>query len=237
MTNNNDNQTSQEDASHIELISFNQDSNIGLYAFATDKFCLVGSEIDDRYVEIIERTLKVPVHKITIAGTSLIGVFVSGNEDCILIPEITFGFEKKDLENLGINYKIIESNVTALGNSIAINKNGAYLSKEFSEETKEQIKAALNIPVKEGKIADLEIVGSCVALNDQGGIIHRDAEEFEIKLLEKLFGVEFREGTINMGSPYIKSGVITNNKGVLIGSNSGGPEANNVDIGLGFLKI
>ncbi|MFP4111514.1 MAG: translation initiation factor IF-6 [Candidatus Woesearchaeota archaeon] len=225
-----------KDKDHVSILSFNQDPNIGLYAFATDKFCLLGADIDERYEKIIEETLKVPVYRITIAGTSMAGVFIAGNENCILIPEITFDYEIKNLEKLKIPFKVIKSKITALGNTIACNKNAVYVSDEFSSDTKKRIRQALNLPLKPGKIAGLSQVGSCLVLNDKGGLIHRDAEDFELDLLDDFFKVELTEGTINMGSPYVKSGIIANNKGLIIGASSGGPEASNADSALGFVE-
>jgi len=60
-------------------------SNIGLYMFCNDKFCLVGKSVEDIKIAEIERALKVPVHKITIAGTDLIGAFIAGNNNKIII--------------------------------------------------------------------------------------------------------------------------------------------------------
>jgi translation initiation factor 6 len=225
----------KQDDKHIELLSFNQNSNIGMYAFATDEFCLLGREIDEKYDKIIESILKVPIHRITIAGTTMTGVFLAGNANCVLVPKITFDYELKELEKLGIKYQVIDSDITALGNTIVSNKNAVYVSDEFSARVKKIIRTALDLPLKPGKIAGLSAVGSCLVVNDKGALIHRDAELFEIDLIKDFFKVNVTEGTINMGSPYVRSGIIHNNKGLLIGQNSGGPEASNADEALGFL--
>ncbi len=221
---------------HIELISFNQNSNIGMYGFVTDKFCLLGREIDTKHDAVIEEILKVPIHRISIAGTSMTGVFLAGNSDCVLVPKITFDYELKELEELGINYEVLDSDITALGNTIVCNKNAVYVSDEFSARVKKIIRTKLNLPLKPGKIAELSAIGSCLVVNDKGALIHRDAELFEIDLIADFFQVPVMEGTLNMGSPYVRSGILSNNKGLLIGQNSGGPEASNADEALGFIN-
>ncbi len=78
-------------------------------------------------------------------------------------------------------------------------------------------------------IAGMETVGSCVVMNDFGGIVHRFASSEEIGVLNDLFGLNFGIGTVNMGSPLVRSGVACNNNGFIIGKNSGGPEMANID--------
>jgi translation initiation factor 6 len=220
---------------HIALVSFNQNTNIGMEAFVTNDFCLLGTEVDEKYDEIIEKVLKVPVHRITIAGTSLIGIFLSGTSKCVLVPSIAFDYELKELDKLKINYKVIDSKITALGNAVVCNDNGAYLSDEFKTDVQEQIKEALDLPIKEGKITEVGSIGSLIVVNNKGGLIHPDAESFEINFIQSILNIEIEPGTVNMGSPYVKSGILCNDNGILIGDKSGGPEASNADKALGFL--
>ena len=43
-------------------------------------------------------------------------------------------------------------------------------------------------------------------------------------------------GSVNMGNPYVKAGIITNSNGFLIGNQSSGFEQSFVDEALGFLE-
>ena len=90
--------------------------------------------------------------------------------------------------------------------------------------------------IKRAKIAGLSTIGSLGAFNKKGCLLHRDAEDFEIDLVENTLGVKVSVGTVNFGSPFIKSGLIANSKGFVIGSLSGGPEIQNADSALGFIK-
>lgn len=221
---------------HVKIISFDNNPNLGLYAFATDKFCLLGVEVHSKHDEDLERVLKVPIHRITIAGTSLIGAFCAGNSECLLIPNLTFDYELKALDELGIKYEIIDTKLTALGNNLTATNKAAVINPEFTSEEEKQIKDALKVRVKKSKISGFENVGSCMVATDKGALVHRDIESFELKFLEDLFQIEVMEGSVNMGNPYVKSGVIANSNGFLIGGLSGGPEITNADEALGFLK-
>ena len=67
-------------------------------------------------------------------------------------------------------------------------------------------------------------------------MIHRDVTRAERKVVEELLDIKCDESTVNMGSPYIRSGMLCNNNGFVIGDASGGPEVVNVDEELGFLE-
>ncbi|MEA3430945.1 MAG: translation initiation factor IF-6 [Nanoarchaeota archaeon] len=220
---------------HILQTAFHGNPNVGLYAFCNDKFCLIGKEVQEKTAKEIEKVLKVPVHRITIAGTSLIGVFVAGNNKRILLPEIVFEKELKVLDDLGIDYKIIKTKLTALGNNILCNDTGALANPDFSAETKKRIREALEVSLKPGTIADIETVGS-VGITCKGRcLIHRDANLDDFEYIESLLNVKCYTGTVNLGNPYVKSGAFCNSNGFVISKMTGGPEVSNVDESLGFL--
>jgi len=213
----------------VSKISFNGNFNIGLFGFATDSFCLVGNDILDKDLEVIKKTLGVPVHQISIAGTSLIGVFVVGNSKKILVPKITFVQELEHLSSLGIDYEVIDSNFTALGNNIVCNDNGAIVNPEMEKKAIDQISNALGVKVQEGTIEKLNNVGSLSLCSNLGCIVSKDAQNSETERISEVLGVSVSQGTINLGSNYLHSGVVFNSKGFLVGSVSGGVEITDVD--------
>ena len=221
---------------HVIKTDFNGNTNVGLYAYATDSYCLVGPEVPSELIKKIEEVLDVPVHVLTIAGTSLLGVFLSGNSKIMLVPSITFESELEIIEKLEIPYQIIDTKLTALGNNIVCNDKGCLLNEDFEEIAQKQIGEALGLTPKKSKLAGLEIIGSLCVHNNKGALVHRDSKDFELEIIEAALGVPATIGTVNFGSPYIKSGVIVNSNGFIIGSLSGGPEIQNADIALGFIE-
>lgn len=225
-----------ENFMHVHVTAFNGNPNVGLYGFATDEYCLIGNGIPAREIKMIKEALKVPVHKIMIAGTDLVGAFVAGNSRMMLVPEITFPRELKVLDKLGIEYTIIHSRLTALGNTILCDDHGAIVSREFSADQKKKIRQALNVKLKPGTLGELDTVGSCGVITKRGGVLHRDATKEEVKKAEGLFGVELECASVNMGNPHVSSGIIANSNGFIVGKASGGPEVNYIDAALGFLS-
>lgn len=221
---------------HVHVTLFNGNPNVGLYGFTTDRYCLVGNGVPASEIKIIKEVLKVPVHKIMIAGTDLVGAFVAGNSKMLLVPEITFPRELKVLDKLGIDYTVINSKITALGNTILCDDHGAIVSQEFSADQKKKIRQALGVSLKPGTLGDLDTVGSCGVITTKGGVLHRDASPDEVKKAEELFGVELECASVNMGNPHVSSGIIANSHGFVVGKASGGPEVNYIDAALGFLS-
>ena len=216
--------------------NFNGNPNVGLYGYCTNSYCLVGMEVPETKLHHIGEVLKVPVHRITLCGTSLIGVFAAGNSNTLLLPEIVFDYELKKLDHLGIKYKVIHTHLTALGNNLLCNDKGCVASPEFNAETVKAIGHALGVEAKTGKIAGLDTVGSLAALNSRGCAAHRDITKTEKSQIHKLLGVKCHESTVNMGSPYIRSGLLCNDHGFVIGDWSGGPEIVNIEEELGYLQ-
>ncbi len=221
---------------HVTEMAFDNNPNIGLYAYATDDYCLIGEEIPERFAEEISKHLQVPVYRLNIAGTSLTGVFCAGNSKMLVVPHIIQDEEKKKLDELRIPYTVVKTKITALGNNITANDNGAVVSTDFTDETIDILKKALGTEVKRGKVSELDNVGSCLIVTNKGGLVHRDIKSFELEFLEDLLQVEILDGTVNMGNPYVKSGIIANAKGFIIGSHSGGPEITNADMAFGFIE-
>jgi translation initiation factor 6 len=153
---------------HVIKTSFRGNPNVGLYAYATDSYCLVGPEVPDHEYERIKATLEVPVHRATIAGTGLVGVFLAGNNKHLLVPHIIFDKEEALLKKLGIQYTVITTDLTALGNNILCNDFGCLVSSEYSEAERETIGKALGMKAKSFKIGELDIVGSCAAATTKG---------------------------------------------------------------------
>ena len=221
---------------HVITTNYNQNPNIGLFCYVNDKYCLVPKLFPKKLQKKFEDILKVPVHEISAAGTSLLGVFFAGTDDILLVPEIMFDSELKDLETFKIKYKIIKSELTALGNNLLINSNVCIANPEYNNDVLKQIGSALKIKVKQGKISDLNIVGSLAKVNKKGCLVCPDLKNYEEKFLEDNLKVKVTTGTVNFGSPYISSGLICNSNGFVIGDMSGGPEIQNADIALGFLE-
>ncbi len=218
----------------VDKISFDGNPNIGLYATVTDKFVLLGKEVHERYDSRIEKVLGLPVRRVSMAGTGLIGVFSVWTGDKLLVPGILFDNELRALDSLNIDYEVVDSDLTCLGNNVLIGPEGVIINPEFSDSEKAFFEKATNRRVVKRSFLDVEAVGSLGVIRDSFGLFHRDLFPEDIDFLEEWLGVKIMTGSVNMGNPFVKSGVIVSNDGFLIGGTSGGPEIVNADEALGF---
>ena len=108
--------------------------NIGLFCYANDKYCLVPHGVSEKMIKQFSEVLKVPVYEIRAAGTALLGVFFAGNDDILFVPEIMFENELKELEKHKIKYRIIKSELTALGNNLLFKDNICIASPDYDSE-------------------------------------------------------------------------------------------------------
>lgn len=221
---------------HVDTVSFNSNPNIGLFAYCNDKFCLIGKSVQTNDINKFEKLLDVPIYRVNIAGTSLLGVFCAGNSNCLLLPGIVFDDELKELDKLGVRYQVIETKLTALGNNILCNNNGAIINPEFEEDAIKKIKEHLQVEVKVSTIGELDNVGALGVSNERKCLLSIDASDSEVKVIEKLLNVECTLSTVNMGLPYLHAGIIANSRGFLISDHSTGIEITEADKGLGFLE-
>jgi translation initiation factor 6 len=208
--------------------NFNGDPNIGLYGFATDNYCFLGIEPQQKILQKIKETLKAKVMISTVAGTELAGIFVAGNSNGIILSKIIEDYELKSLKKLGLNLKIINSKETALGNLILCNDKGCLIASSLKKYKKE-ISGALGCEVEIGKIAGLDIVGSAAVASNIGCLCHREANEEEMKKIEDILKVKVDVGSISYGSPFIKSGLIVNSKGLMFSEQTTGAELGRIN--------
>jgi translation initiation factor 6 len=220
---------------HILVTNYNSNPNVGLYGFATDKYCLLGTEVPENLDSEISEVLDVPIIRMNIAGTSLLGVFLNGNNKCLLVPKIAFQNELDVLDKHKIKYKLIDTKLTCLGNNMICNDKGCVVSSEYGEKEVKAFKDALKVDVVKTEIAELNTLGSLAVHTKKGILCHHEILEHEAELLKKVLKVEVFTGTVNMGVPFIGSGILCNNKGFIIGDASGGPETVNADEALGFI--
>ena len=217
---------------HLRVLktNFRGNPNVGLYLYATDTYCLAGNDVPDELIPQIQDVLGVPVHRFSIAGTGLLGVFLAGNERMLLVPSIIFDNEVRALEKLKIAYTVIDTLHTALGNNIITNNTGALVSTEYDENDRKLIDEALSVKSKPLQFGEVTVLGSCCAISERGGgVIHRGVKDFEMEMVADTLEVKLERGTVNMGNPYVRGGICANSHGLIIGDTSGGPEIVNAE--------
>ena len=210
---------------HLLQTNFSGDPNLGLYGFATDKYCFLNAKAN-------VKVLKVKKKGGTLLNTDFLGLFSTGNSHGIVISEVAEEFEALSLP---FETLVLKTYYTALGNLILMNDNGAILSPLLKKFTKE-IKGFFGVPIEVMKIAGLNIVDSVGIATNKGCLLTPRVEKREINMIEDVLGVSADIGTVNFGSPFVGTGVIANSSGFIASKVSSGPEVHKMDETFGFLR-
>ncbi|MBI2041327.1 MAG: translation initiation factor IF-6 [DPANN group archaeon] len=226
---------------HILITELEGNSNVGLFGIATDKFCLVGRTVRESIIKEIEKILRVPVFQVGLYGTELVGLFCAANSNSVLLPDIVSEHElktlKKDLEKINVSVNIIKTEHTALGNTILLNDKSGIVSEVYGKKAFDEIKKAFpNVEFVQMDLSGLPTPRTVGIVTACGGIFSPNLSDSEIKKIERVFGFEIGLGTVNLGNPFVSTGIIANSNGFVIGRASSGYEISRVDESFGFIK-
>ena len=223
----------------IDKLSVKGSPHIGVYIFVNDQFALVPPGLTSHEKEVLLNTLRInDIVETKIAGSELIGVMVAGNNNGLVLPrnilDEEYEFLRKTLSSYSLNLYISRSKHTAMGNIVLSNTKYAIVGSVLEKQEIPKIKDVLGLEdIIVRDIMYLNIPGSLGVVTDKGGVIHPDISDDELLFLEEYFKVDFERATVNAGIPFIKSGLIANNYGVVVGEKTTGPEILRIRRGLG----
>ncbi len=202
---------------------------IGAFAFCTDKFAVfpMGISFDEGTAE----SLGVPLAKMSVSASPLLGIFLAGNSNGIICPD---AFRLEDGNGFGVDY--IPGKLTALGNLVLANDHGAIVSPDFPDETIGVISNRLGVPVERGTVANFNNVGAVGVATNNGVLLHPNVTESEIEHVQKVLGVQADVGTACSGLEFLGLCVLANSRGALAGTTTTGPELGRIESSLGFLR-
>lgn len=218
---------------------FYGDVNIGLFAKACDKLCVLGNNISGKRIGKIQKVLGGKTFQTSLANSELIGIFCALNSNGIVLPKIATQREvegfREVADGLDMSVSVIGSKFTALGNLILCNDKGAVVSSLIDAKDKKKIEECLGVDSDYGTVAGLDSVGSCGIATNKGCVLHRDASEEELDRVQETLHVDSDIGTANFGSPFVGSCGIANSNGVVTGETTTGPEITRIMEALSLL--
>ncbi len=199
--------------------------NIGVYTSANDDFVFMPNGFTRTKAEALAKHLDVEYKNISVGNTRVIGALMIVNNHGLLLPRTAYPDEIEFLEKTaGLNVEVLETKHNALGNMMAVNDRGAIVSPLIERESIRKIEQALDVEVIQRRVAGYNQVGAVVRANSEGGIIHPETDEEDVKTFSNVLGVNLEPATINGGVPFVASGTLANNKTVIVGSFTTGPE-------------
>ncbi len=223
---------------HVLITNFNQSPTIGLYGFANDKFCLIGKGFK-KMLKKMQEVLKVSCYEVSILKSDLIGAFVTGNNDFILVPELDSN-ELNELKEIcqkhDVKLLVFPTRLNALGNNLVVGKRTILANPEYSEKEIEYLKSITNFNVETISINEVNAIGSIIKVNSKGALVGFIAEEMQ-EYLQHNLGLKVTFGSVLNGSPYVSAAVIVNSNGFIASENNTGIELGVIDEAFGFVNV
>jgi len=212
----------------VERTALFGNPNIGVYVFATESFSLIPRDSPEKFERVVEETLKVPVYRVSVSESSLIGVFVAGNSNGLVLSKFTTEYELETLKSMlgkDMNIKVLDDiKESALGNLVLVNDKAAIVSPLLDRKVLGTIEDVLGVEAVQREVAGSLLVSSVAITSNKGAMVYPMASEDEIKELSSILHVEVDVGTVNRGSIFLRSGMVVNTKGCVVGYDTTGPE-------------
>lgn len=218
----------------IYQTDFMGEGYLGLFGFATDKYCLLSNRLSDNKMTKVAEHLNVEVIPTKIFNFFLSGILSAGNSKGAVVPYLIEDSELSQLQKR-IEVTPIPDKFTALGNLMAVNDKGGIISDVFSQKSKLIIDEALGINTVQGRIAGSSEVGALCKATNRGFVVTPDVTDEELRQLEKIFGVKGGRASANMGSKLVGICTIANSNGFLVGQETTPIELEYINEALGFL--
>ncbi len=220
----------------IDLASFLGDPNIGLYIFATDSYALIPLNTHDSLLHKIEKVLSVPVIKTNIAGTSLLGALLAGDSDLLLVPDIAFDTELEILRKNKVPFEVIHTELTALGNNIVSSEKSLLVNPDYDIKARSKFREITGKKIVSTDFGELKTFGSLIKVKGDRALISPLLENKKEQIKDLLNLKKVFVSNVNFGNPFVSSGLVVNNKGMLIGEKTTGFESMQIEQAFGFTK-
>lgn len=194
---------------------YENSNEVGVFAKLTNSYCLVAVGGSQNFYSVFESELAghIPVIQCSIAGIRIIGRLTVGNKNGLLVPGTTTDQELQHIrDSLPNSVKIrrVEERLSALGNCVVCNDHVALVHPDIDQETEQIIADTLGVEVFRQSVAQNVLVGSYMALSNNGALVHPKCSIEEQKELSALLQVPITAGTVNRGSDVIGGGMVVN---------------------------
>ncbi|MCG2895452.1 MAG: translation initiation factor IF-6 [Vulcanisaeta sp.] len=199
-------------------------STIGVYIFTNNSVTVIPMDTPEKVINTIRDTLGTEVVRVTLAKSPLIGVFMVGNDNGVLVPSIVTEDEIKELRRFDLNVAVIRTRYTAIANLILTNNKKTVISPIIEREYVDLIRDVLGTEVIVDEICGTYLVGSIAVANSKGVLLSPDAKEDDVRKVREFFNVTVDVGTVNRGRSFIRGGLVINDRGGLVGSDTTGFE-------------
>ena len=199
-------------------------STIGVYIFTNNKYTFIPAEAPEKIDNTVRTTLRTEVIRLTIGKTPLLGIFIVGNDNGIIVPDIITDEELRELKKLDLTVSVIKCRYTAIANLVLTNNKVSLVSPILDKDVIRIIRDTLGTEVYVDTICNSHLVGSFAVANSRGVLVSADAKDEDLKKIREIFKLPVDVGTVNKGKTILRGGLVVNDKGCLVGNETTGFE-------------
>lgn len=209
-------------------------ADIGVFSILTNKYCIVHTNSSERIFSNFEANLHdiIPIVHTSVANVASIGCMAVGNSKGLLVPDGTTELEFRHLTNGlpdGVKVCRVDERLCALGNTIVCNDSIAMVHPDIDKLTIEILEDVLMVDVIPGKIAGENIVGTFLALSNNGALAHPKTSITELYELNSLLQVPVVAGSVNRGNASVGKGCVVNDFIAFAGKDTTSNEITNIE--------
>ena len=205
--------------------------NIGVYCFCNEELAIVPPGLTNHKMKQFAETLGVNICTTTVGGSTLVGALVTGNSNGLLVPHTIQDYELQRIEKF-CKVIVVESNWTALGNVVLANDFGVVMHPDAPQGVARSV-SDLGVQAAYGKIGTLPFVGALGIATNRGALLSPNTLKEEQSIVEAALKVGTELSTSNGGVPFVKSGILANSTGAVVGPLTRGAELMQITKALG----
>lgn len=202
---------------------------VGVFITASEKWALIPESAPDKVELAIRRNLGVEAIRASIGETPLLGILCVMNSKGLLLGNIVKEEEvdriRKAVGDALVVDVLDEIKENALGNLILTNDSTAIVSPLIPPPARAKIADTLDVEVVQMKLGGSNFVGALGVATNRGVLLSPILSDEEVNTLISLMKVpKGGIGTVNRGNVFVKSGVVANSRGALVGFDTTGIE-------------
>lgn len=222
----------------VEVVYAFGNPNLGVYVAVSEDLALVPLEAPEKLEQALVRNLGVEVIRASIGLSPLLGILCVMNSKGILLGNVAREEEVLRIKRAVGDRVVVEVlegvKENALGNLILANDKGAVVSPLLPKEALRTISDTLDVEVAQTTLGGSNLVGALgVATNRSvllSPIVADEEVDFVVNVLKASKG---GIGTVNRGNIFVRSGIVANSKGALVGFETTGVELMRIQAVLG----
>ena len=212
----------------VEVLYAFGNPNIGVYVAISDRVALIPADAPEKVERSLSKNLGVRVVRASIQDSPLLGVLCAMNSHGIIVGRLV---RERELELLRkvlgdeMVIEVLDIKETALGNLVLANDRGAVVSPLLPKRVVSRISDVLGVEAIQMRLGGSYLVGALGVATNKGVLLCPLASDEEVEqVIEVLRVSKGGVGTVNRGNIFVRSGLVANSKGALVGFETTGPE-------------